>query len=1178
MRINTQGLVVYAFAAIASVVLAGTIWISWSQYRYEAASATRETKNIAISLQSLSRQAFSEVQTLLAQTAHDICAHAAETWSTAQVRDVLRRMSDEVPMVESIRIFDREGRLLNNSGVGAAAEKDVFGQEYFDYHLGASEEAFFIGHTLKGAKDDAWYIPVSRPLNDHQGHFLGVLAARISVKYFHDIYSAIDIGRESVIALLRRDGRLLARVPADPAMLGRNFAHSPVFEHFKQHRHGTFESLYVHDQSPRISGYSNLDQFDLVVLVGRDKRELLSAWRGRALEHAVVAAIMMVFLGLLAVTSIRQIKLKEMAESRTREVERLAEELRQREQLLDATGQTAKVGGWELDVATRSVRWTRQTFRIYELPEGQQPPLDEALSFFPPDDRNRLSKALERAMQFGEPYDLEIRFITAKGNHLWTRAICEPVREDGNTLKLRGTFQDITERKEAEERATRFGRIVDHSLNEIYIFDTESLKFIQVNRGACANLGYSMEELRKLTPLDIKPEFTPERFERQLHALRSGEQKILVFETVHRRKGGSLYNVEVHLQLMKHERPPVFVAIIQDITERKRAETALREAEEKYHTFADFTYDWEDWIEPDGNYRYVSPSCKRITGYSAEEFIADPALMQRITHPDDQTLVKEHFEILHTSMQHEASLEFRIVAKTGDLRWIEHICHAVTRDDGSYHGRRASNRDITARKQAELELIQARHAAEAANRAKSVFLANMSHELRTPLNAILGFAQILEQSPHLPAAHKPQVQSIYRGGQYLLTLIDDILDLAKVEAGRIELFPEEVVVEAFFQEVEAMFRLRAEKKGIAFTYQADSRLPYSIRVDPKRLRQVVMNLLSNAVKFTEQGGVSLRVGYREGRLRIRVEDTGPGIAPEEYEEIFKPFSQAGDKRHKLQGTGLGLSIIRKIIELMDGDIQLDSEPGVGSCFHVQLPLAAVFARPAEEPGAASGQPEIIGYHRTADSLRTGSPESLRLLIVDDIADNREVLRQMLQPLGFEIKQAGSGAACLQLAPGWQPHLVLMDLRMPDLDGMETTRRLHAQPGLANLPVIAVSASAYADDEKNALAAGCVEYLRKPVDRSVLLHALQKYLPLEWEYAAAPPQPQIQDTPLSEAQRNTLMQLSRSGDIAKIVHYLEQLTQTSDCPGEVYELSKLAKSFQLSKIRQRLEGRQPETDS
>jgi CheY-like chemotaxis protein len=478
--------------------------------------------------------------------------------------------------------------------------------------------------------------------------------------------------------------------------------------------------------------------------------------------------------------------------------------------------------------------------------------------------------------------------------------------------------------------------------------------------------------------------------------------------------------------------------------------------------------------------------------------------------------------------------------------------------------------DITARKQAEEALIRARDAANAANQAKSAFLANMSHELRTPLNAVMGFAQVLEFSPRLNETDKQQVNSIYKGGQYLLTLINDILDLAKIEAGRIELYPENIEVHSFFQELAEMLRFRAEKKGVIFSYQLDDTLPDAIVTDAKRLRQVIMNLLGNAVKFTSQGQVVLRVSFQAPNLHIRVADTGPGIAPEHHADIFQPFSQVGDKKQNAEGTGLGLSITHKIVELMRGHIELDSQLGQGSVFRLQIPVETRVILPVEDANPLPLPHHISAYERTDDNSH-----ALRILLVDDVADNRAILRHMLEPLGFELEQCDSGETCLQCAPSFAPDLVLLDLRMPVLDGLATLRKFHELPGMADIPVVMVSASAYEHDQTNARAAGCVDYLSKPVDRAALLQTLQKHLALAWQYSDAISQRQTTYTRLDAQQRAELLRLTQRGEVDAVMAKLAHLCETQNSPSQAHKLLELARSFQLSELQQQL--KMPEND-
>lgn len=382
----------------------------------------------------------------------------------------------------------------------------------------------------------------------------------------------------------------------------------------------------------------------------------------------------------------------------------------------------------------------------------------------------------------------------------------------------------------------------------------------------------------------------------------------------------------------------------------------------------------------------------------------------------------------------------------------------------------------------------ARHAAEAANRAKSQFLAGMSHELRTPLNAVLGYAQLLTMQGGLSARQARGLDTIHQSGQHLLALINDILDLARIEAGRTELNPTPVNLAGLLQTVVNLMRVKADEKRLAFVFDAGAGLPEAVLADERRLRQVLLNLLGNAIKFTDNGTVTLRAcaepkGPAQVLLRLDVEDTGVGMRPDDMERIFEPFEQVGDVQRRSGGTGLGLAITRALVNDMGGQVQVSSEFGRGTRFRVELPLPV--AQPAES--APRKVPGVARYQ--------GPPR--RVLVVDDVAANRTLMCDFLTNAGFEVAQASDGSELLAAARRFRPDLILMDSVMPSVDGVEATRRLRRDADLAAVPVIAVSASATAEHRAACLQAGVNVFLTKPVSLEALQARIGEQLGLQW---------------------------------------------------------------------------------
>jgi PAS domain S-box-containing protein len=462
--------------------------------------------------------------------------------------------------------------------------------------------------------------------------------------------------------------------------------------------------------------------------------------------------------------------------------------------------------------------------------------------------------------------------------------------------------------------------------------------------------------------------------------------------------------------------------------------------------------------------------------------------------------------------------------------------------------------------EAEDELVGARKAAEAASRAKSEFLANMSHELRTPLNAVLGYAQLLQRDATLGAPHQDAVRSVRRSGEHLLTLINDVLDLARVESGRVDIARREVDLRVLVAEVDEMFRVRANEAAVEYTSTVSRDLPGRVWTDDRRLRQILINLLGNAMKFTPAGAtVSLDVVSEPtsngAHVRFDVRDAGIGIRREDFERIFEPFQQVGELRR--DGAGLGLSITRQLVHAMNGTIEVESEPGKGSRFSVGLHLEAA----AERAVVSAPISAVIGY---------AGPRR-RVLVADDRAENRALLSAFLRPLGFDVDEAVDGEATVAAVRRRFPDVLFVDLVMPIIDGFEAVRRIRRLPGGEALKIVAISASAFEHTRSASLSSGCDDFIVKPLNLERVLGVLKDQLGLEWLEAAPQESERTTEGPLRlpDTALRALSVAAHSGDIMEIEALLDTLAREHGTGGIVGRLRELVRRFDVRGIESAL---------
>ncbi|HTY88128.1 MAG TPA: PAS domain S-box protein [Candidatus Acidoferrum sp.] len=830
---------------------------------------------------------------------------------------------------------------------------------------------------------------------------------------------------------------------------------------------------------------------------------------------------------------------QELAERKAAE-----EKLRESEQRYRRIVDTASEGIWELDeqYVTTLVNPRMAEMLGYKPAEMVGRPLAEFLF----DDDHALLPARIAARRQGVTERFEQKYRRKDGGMVWMHVSATSVRDAGH--RFIGSFAmltDITERKLAEEALRRTAD---------YLAETQKL----TQTGTFASdettkpLFWSEEHFHIFgfdpqhglpTRDEVLQRIHPEDVDKLLQA----------YGRVIREKVDS--DVEYRIVLpdgtLKHaygQGHPVLnsagqlveiVGTTVDITERKRVEEELRkhrdhledlvkQRTEELALLNQLVYGslesgevgawWIDFREEDTT--HALDNTARMVGLEPDPTGKKAYKLSVWNKMLTDTAAKfpEHAAIIEQTLEKFAGCisgqyqNFRSVhpmaMPDGSVKWLDSRAEVAKRfETGQAQLMTGTLIDVTRSKQGEAELAEAKTRAEVANRAKSMFLANMSHELRTPLNAVLGFSRLLKNGSDVTPQQQETLDIIVRSGEHLLNLINNVLDMAKIEAGRVGLKESEVDLHRLLHEMQSLLGVGAVEKNLRFALECDPDLPRYVQVDAGKLRQVLLNLLGNAIKYTDSGTVKLRArlvslrGDEKGTVRFEVEDTGPGVSQADAERIFVPFVQLGDQAPAQAGTGLGLAISKQYVELMGGRIGVASKPGQGSVFYFEIPVTIL-------PGMAE-RDEL--KPRRILGLAKGQPRH-RLLIAEDQIENRLLLRKLLEPLGFELREAANGQEAVALFEQWHPDLIWMDIRMPVMDGLEAVRRIRAAKAGAETKIVAITAHALEEESGPIMAAGCDALVRKPFHEQELFEALARHLRVKFIYESAPRQENAPEPP------------------------------------------------------------------
>lgn len=696
------------------------------------------------------------------------------------------------------------------------------------------------------------------------------------------------------------------------------------------------------------------------------------------------------------------------------------------------------------------------------------------------------------------PLQKEESLILADGQLEWYQTWERSIRDaEGKPIGLVGIARNVTQSKIADAALAKYQLLSEQVRDVIVFFAPDTRRIVEANRAACECYGYSREEILRLCMTGIQPDI-------DLH-LPPADAKMsgfgYRFEAFHYNRKGDSFPVEVRTQSGEVAGVPLVVCVIRDVTHRRNLENELRslnadlerrvaertkEALDLYHN-APCGY---HSVGSDGIVLQINDTELSWLGYTRDEVEGKMHFAQLLMAEDALQFISVFGDfVAHRDLTHA---EWNMRRRDGTPIPVLVQVRAVRDSNGKFIKTQSMAVDFSERRQLEARLRAAKEEAEAADRAKTIFLANISHELRTPLNAVLGFSQLMLRDPQLSERSRQHVLAVARNGEHLVELIGDVLEMARIESGKVELRMAPFDCHALVDDVRGMFEERARLKGLNFQIKMGQGPCHHLIGDATKIRQVLVNLLGNAIKFTRSGTVTWEMNgsqLPDGQLRINgaVEDTGPGMNPEEMTHLFEAFYQTQSGRDTEGGTGLGLRISRQFLRLMNGDISISSQPGIGT--RCEFFFLVTLANPVQSIGSETLDSRIF---RLAEPF-----VGTRVLVVDDEADNRTLMHDLLTPVGFRMHEVPDGIAALSEFSAHPYPLILMDLQMPEMDGYEAIRRIRNLPDGKNTVILAVTAGPVEQGRQKAIDAGANGCLGKPVRFEELFAWLEKLLRLKF---------------------------------------------------------------------------------